>query len=194
MSQYEETQEAQSLHQLHIRSSWQRIRRVPRMRCENMIRKFTTNVIGWGTVVITPLLAGIWCASYFIDCSFYWEITEKRTLTAGGRSGNADLFFSDIRETPPQIEFIWGHHPFQGRTWHSFGVYSYDQKGWQHSGLIFPIWSALFLSVGIATLFIRGPVRRHRRRRRNHCLHCGYNLTGLSDPRCPECGRPFSVA
>ena len=23
------------------------------------------------------------------------------------------------------------------------------------------------------------------------CLHCGYDLTGLSEPRCPECGQPF---
>jgi hypothetical protein len=23
------------------------------------------------------------------------------------------------------------------------------------------------------------------------CMHCGYNLTGLADPRCPECGEPF---
>ena len=24
-----------------------------------------------------------------------------------------------------------------------------------------------------------------------HCTQCGYNLTGLSDARCPECGSPF---
>lgn len=24
-----------------------------------------------------------------------------------------------------------------------------------------------------------------------HCFHCGYNLTGTIEPRCPECGRPF---
>ncbi len=25
------------------------------------------------------------------------------------------------------------------------------------------------------------------------CLHCGYNLTGLTEPRCPECGQPFEA-
>lgn len=24
-----------------------------------------------------------------------------------------------------------------------------------------------------------------------HCLHCGYDLTGLTEHRCPECGRGF---
>lgn len=24
-----------------------------------------------------------------------------------------------------------------------------------------------------------------------HCLKCGYSLTGLTEPRCPECGREF---
>jgi hypothetical protein len=26
------------------------------------------------------------------------------------------------------------------------------------------------------------------------CLHCGYDLRGQTDPRCPECGRPFDPA
>jgi len=25
-----------------------------------------------------------------------------------------------------------------------------------------------------------------------HCANCGYNLWGLPEPRCPECGRPFT--
>jgi len=29
------------------------------------------------------------------------------------------------------------------------------------------------------------------RRKLGHCRHCGYNLRGLTEPRCPECGTPF---
>ena len=25
------------------------------------------------------------------------------------------------------------------------------------------------------------------------CLNCDYNLTGLTEPRCPECGQPFEA-
>jgi len=36
--------------------------------------------------------------------------------------------------------------------------------------------------------FIRGPVRRHRRRKRGLCVKCAYNLTGNVSGTCPECG------
>jgi predicted amidophosphoribosyltransferase len=26
---------------------------------------------------------------------------------------------------------------------------------------------------------------------RGHCRRCGYNLKGLTEPRCPECGESF---
>ena len=52
---------------------------------------------------------------------------------------------------------------------------------------------SLLLVAGIlgfcpAISLFRGPVRRHRRRRRGLCLKCGYNLTGNTTGVCPECG------
>ena len=36
--------------------------------------------------------------------------------------------------------------------------------------------------------FIRGPLRRWRRRKRGKCQNCGYNLTGNVTGVCSECG------
>ncbi len=60
----------------------------------------------------------------------------------------------------------------------------------KHSTQIgFSLWLpfALFL-IHPAVVFIRGPVRRYRRRKRNQCISCGYCLFGLTCNRCPECG------
>ena len=50
----------------------------------------------------------------------------------------------------------------------------------------------LFLACGAypTVAFIRGPLRRWRRRRKGQCAICGYDLTGNTSGRCPECGRP----
>ncbi|MCO6436896.1 MAG: hypothetical protein J5J06_07400 [Phycisphaerae bacterium] len=60
---------------------------------------------------------------------------------------------------------------------------------------------AAFVAVWIAQrVFLRlgdGPIRRAIRQimtERGYptCVQCGYNLTGLESPRCPECGQPFA--
>ena len=33
--------------------------------------------------------------------------------------------------------------------------------------------------------------REYRRRDIGLCVNCGYNLEGLTEPRCPECNTPF---
>ena len=53
-------------------------------------------------------------------------------------------------------------------------------------GLFFVLFAA-YPSIA----FIRGPLRRHRRRRKGWCLKCGYDLTGNVSGTCPECGTPL---
>ena len=56
-------------------------------------------------------------------------------------------------------------------------------------GLRMPCWAAFVLLAAYPTIaFIRGPLRRWRRRRRGLCLKCGYDLRGNESGVCPECG------
>ena len=50
-----------------------------------------------------------------------------------------------------------------------------------------PILLAIVFSSYPALAFIRGPLRRYRRRKRGLCVACGCDLRG-SPERCPECG------
>lgn len=46
--------------------------------------------------------------------------------------------------------------------------------------LSYVCWSTIVSSVAIRRLYTAG-----------FCRQCGYDLTGLTEPRCPECGKPF---
>lgn len=57
--------------------------------------------------------------------------------------------------------------------------------------LLMPAWAPVVLFAAYPTIaFIRGPLRRWRRRRTGRCIRCGYDLTGNASGRCPECGQP----
>jgi hypothetical protein len=52
------------------------------------------------------------------------------------------------------------------------------------------VWTMVFLLVWLAAcLSVRRLTRRRRRARSNQCIGCGYDLAGLADGGCPECGR-----
>ncbi len=53
-----------------------------------------------------------------------------------------------------------------------------------------PFWPGIILFAAYPTIVgVRGPLRRWRRRRRGCCTKCGYDLTGNTSGRCPECGK-----
>jgi len=54
-----------------------------------------------------------------------------------------------------------------------------------------PFWFPLVLFAAYPVfVFIRGRMRRRRRRKHGLCPHCGYNLTGNVTGICSECGKP----
>ena len=57
-----------------------------------------------------------------------------------------------------------------------------------------PLWIPFILFSAYPTIaFIRGPLRRWRRRKRGLCIRCGYNLEGNVSGTCPECGMATQV-
>lgn len=59
-------------------------------------------------------------------------------------------------------------------------------------GLALPSWlPGPVLGAYPFWVFLRGPVRRSRRRARGQCIRCGYDLTGNVTGGCPECGTPI---
>jgi hypothetical protein len=75
-----------------------------------------------------------------------------------------------------------------GAVW-GFAYTTTCVAGLWHSHIAVPIWLVVLVLLTYPALaFLRGPLRRYRRRKRGLCVRCGYNLTGLTEPRCPECG------
>lgn len=57
-----------------------------------------------------------------------------------------------------------------------------------------PILLAIMFSTYPCIAFVRGPLRRWRRRRKGLCLTCGYDLTGNESGVCSECGTKANVS
>ncbi|TWT42085.1 hypothetical protein RAS1_32130 [Phycisphaerae bacterium RAS1] len=94
----------------------------------------------------------------------------------------------------------WG--PFRVSFVALYGTYSpfsatplSNQQAWVVAG---PIWAPvalLFLWPALSFVAsVRRRLRCRKRLRAGQCLKCGYNLTGLSEPRCPECGAAIRPA
>ena len=78
-----------------------------------------------------------------------------------------------LRRSMASIPRIWGPTPIP----------------YVHSHVVVRMWllSAVFFTYPTIA-FIRGPYRRHRRRRKGLCPTCGYDLAGNVSGVCPECG------
>ncbi len=57
--------------------------------------------------------------------------------------------------------------------------------------LLFVVCYAAVFSVTTHGMVLKRQLRRWRRERMGLCVKCAYNLTGLTEPRCPECGTEF---
>ena len=76
-------------------------------------------------------------------------------------------------------------------AWEFAGMQFEEKQGLLGNGMLYihlPFWFVFSLFATYpAVAFIRGPLRRYRRRKRGRCVKCGYDLRGTPE-RCPECG------
>ena len=54
-----------------------------------------------------------------------------------------------------------------------------------------PLWIPFIFFAAYPILVLIKTIRRRLRRKPGHCSNCGYDLTGLPEPKCPECGTEF---
>jgi len=102
----------------------------------------------------------------------------------------------DKRKKPPlTIERIlaWAdkHHKLYG-AWPKTTSGEIVGASFHHYFFLeFPLWaSTLIMLPWPVVAFVRGPWRRAKHVADDRCLRCGYDLTGLVERRCPECGTP----
>lgn len=80
---------------------------------------------------------------------------------------------------------------FRAGIWISIDKYNYGARVYDiHCPLWMPV--ALLATYPLIVL-IRSPARRRRyRRKRGLCIQCGYDLTGNTSGRCPECAKEIA--
>jgi hypothetical protein len=106
---------------------------------------------------------------------FRWGVVRIFRGIPPRQTGGCSLLYMDKTYTPEELRRM-----AMKDLWWTFGT---------------RLWVPFVLSAIYPTLvLIGGPLRRRRRRGTGRCIKCGYNLTGLSEPRCPECGEPFASA
>ncbi len=127
-----------------------------------------------------------------------------RLVQAGRAPGYGEMVRSQFLSPGPEFHFTWGPgYPqsfsprFKGEPVLGFRTDSFEHRNAQAGRyerefqLIMPIWPIFLLAAAPTALWAwRTAVARRRRRRRdaNRCAGCGYDLTGNTSGRCPECG------
>ncbi len=109
-----------------------------------------------------------------VDASLYWF------------DGRIKMSLTKDMSAPPVIK-TWDWCGFGLKITGATSLFTGTQaKSWILFG---PSWISVLIPCAYpAIAFIRGPLRRYRRRRRGLCIRCGYNLEGNVSGVCPECG------
>ena len=123
-------------------------------------------------LVLTLLwVIGMYSSVYYSGVGWGCAVIEagQVRIYMGSTSGGGWLVYAN--DPAPAIRWYWPKCYYSSPT---------------SMGIELPLWIPM-LVVGVPTV-----LSWHRSRPvPGHCQKCGYNLAGLPEPRCPECGTEF---
>ena len=150
-----------------------------------MIRKIVISVLVVSGGVIA--WAGISGLAEWGSHGFGWGNISDRYSGFIGVIGDSFLAYYIAPTADP-------HVPRVHRSWKGFG-YTRGEHPNDSARLIriarCPFWVPVLLLATYPNLVLIKTVRGRHRAKPGHCSKCGYHLTGLPEPRCPECGTEF---
>lgn len=141
------------------------------------------------TIIVMLTLAAVGVASLQVVCLFRsisynghgYQVGFVSSLVAYAETrSSVSGWYWHLPDRCYELQYLW---PITART---------------RNGLLVavPMWMLFCLFAAYpAIAYVRGPMRRWRRRRKHGlCAKCGYDLRGLTKPRCPECGMQFDAS
>ncbi len=138
------------------------------------------------------------CGGWFCQSS-----TPSWYLLAQGRYGDCHISYSEW--ITPYTSDELDEEERVDLSYRSYGYMRFTSYDRDHprdellaanvTAVSLPLWSIIILfGTYPTTAFIRGPLRRWRRRRTGLCVKCTYDLTGNVSGVCPECGEAACAA
>ncbi len=111
--------------------------------------------------------------------------TPSMAILCGGAVTTVFFFVTADPQAPDvQMSFLW--FGLQRRRWYDSETNAYQRTS--YVALCPSVFAVCILAAYPTIAFIRGPLRRWRRRKRGECVNCSYNLTGNVTGVCSECG------
>jgi len=139
----------------------------------------------FGSIALMDLL-GDWKSVFPELDRFESKESRKKAMRCAGRTAHATSWFVAICTVGLVVGLMVKEH---ARKWLPVPSPFFDG----------PFAWIMFLCIGVCyVLVIRKGARRALRQQLNDagmptCMDCGYDLRGQIDPRCPECGREFTL-